>query len=149
MVSLQVLDVSPAANPDKIRFFATLSGNAGVQGVGDPLNLQPFASGANPGGFTNPQGIPLPELPVVLSSAPSIAAENLAGYYTQETPLVPAVAVTEGVAGGIAMIGGVGLRVFAPGGGELASNAGYTATSASLTSAGAGLILELYLPHNQ
>jgi hypothetical protein len=146
MVTLQVLDVSPASNPDKIRFLATLSGDYGVEGTGDPLNLAPFDDGNNPGGFTNPQEIPLPPTPASLPSAPSVSVENLGGSYTQISPLVPGTAVSNGVANGVAADGGFFLRVFNPGGGELATDAAYAGAQIA---AGAGIILELNLPHNQ
>ena len=146
MITLAVIDVSPASNPDKIRLLATLSGDYGVQGTGDPLNLAPFDDGNNPGGFTNLKQIPLPELPVVYPSAPSVLTENLGGSFTQVSPLVPAVAEVNGVAGGVAAINGFGLRVFNAGGGELATDAAY---AGGQIAAGAGVILELNLPHNQ
>ena len=138
MISLQLIDVSPAENPDTLTFLAKFSANYGVNGVGDPLNLAPYSAGNNPLGFTNPNNIPLPELPFAYTQAPTVEAENIGGYYVNPSPIVMPAPI-EGVAQGIAPVNGFYLRMFAPGGVELASNVGYAATSAQITNAGAGV----------
>lgn len=143
-VALQVVDVSPASNPDKITLLATFSGDYGENGVGDLLNLAPYSADNNAGGFTNPKEIPLPELPLGYEQAPAVKAENLGGYYLQPAPMGPAAAATNGVEDTIAPIHGFGLRMFAPGGAELATDAAY---AAAVTEGSA--LLELSLPHNQ
>lgn len=143
MVGLQVLDVSPASNPDKIKFLATFTGNYGVNGTGDPLNLAPYSAGNNPGGFTNPKNIPLPEMPFGFDEAPSVASENLGGSYVQLNTLAPTGA-TNGVANTVAPINGFAARMFEPGGAEKATNAAYTAAELA-----GGIILEVQLPKNQ
>ena len=148
MILLQLIDVSPAVNPDTLTFYAKFSGTYGVQGTGDPLNMAPYAAGSNPGGFTNPNNIPVPELPLSLTQAPAVEAENIGGYYVQPSPLIPGNPV-EGVAQGIALNGGYFLRMYAPGGAELGTGVGYTATAAAITAAGAGVQIAITFPHNQ
>jgi len=136
-----------ADNPSRLQVLVTFIGNYGVNGVGDLLNLAPYAAGLNPTGMLNPNNLPLPALPGGgLEIAPMVQAENLGGYYIQPNPLV-APAASEGVAGSIIMLTGVHLRVFAPGGAELATNAGYAADG--LTAAGIGALLEVILPKDQ
>lgn len=144
-LAAKVVGVSPASNPDSIDFFVSFSGNYGVNGVGDVLNLAPYDQGNNPGGFTNPQDIPLPELPVFLEQAPAVLAEDIGGYYNNPHPLLPP-APANGVAGGLAPKTGLHLRQFAPGGGELATNAAY---NAAVIAAGAGVIVRMVLPKDQ
>lgn len=140
-----LVGVSPADNPDRLQVLVTFSGNYGVNGVGDQLNLAPYDAGNNAGGMKNPSDYPLPSLPVGLEIAPQIEAENIGGYYVQPNPLV-APGVANGVAGSISMKTGFFLRQFAPGGAELASNAAY---NAAVIAAGAGVLLEVILPKDQ
>lgn len=142
-VALQVVDVTPADNADKVIFVGKLSGDYGVNGTGDPLNLAPYSAGDNPGGFTNPLQIPLPSWPLVLDKAPGVIAEDLGGSYLNPHPLVPT-GETEGVQNGLALDGGTNLRVYEPGGAEKATNAAYTGGET-----GGNFLLELTLPHNQ
>jgi len=146
-IKLALIDVSPAQNPDTLTFLATFSGNSGVLGTGDPLNLAPYSAGNNPNGFTNPNQIPLPELPAAYTQAPTVEAENIGGYYVQPSPLVMPAPV-EGVAQGIAPVNGFGLRMYAPGGVEVPTATAY-AGLAGVTGASAGVQLAITLPHNQ
>lgn len=141
----ELVGASPASNPDKLRFKITFSGDYGQNGVGDPVNLAPYDEGNNPGGFTNPLGLAVPELPVGLEEAPAVGSEDLGGYYVNPHPLLPG-AAANGVAATLALKNGVNLRMFAPGGAELATNAAY---AASVIAAGAGVILEVNLPKDQ
>src|ERR1700761_7589972 len=109
-VALKVLGVSPSNNPDRISLLATLSGNYGTNGTGDPLNLAPYDQTNNPGGFTNPTGIPLPELPVGLEQAPSLIGQDIAGYQTQVHPQAPTAGATNGVQNTLALKTGAFLR---------------------------------------
>jgi hypothetical protein len=146
MLQATLIGTSPASNPDTLDFKITFSGNYGVLGVGDPLNLAPYDQGNNPGGFTNPKNLALPALPGVgLEEAPAVIAEDIGGYYTNPHPLLPG-AVANGVAPSLALKNGNNLRMFAPGGGELASNAAYNAV---VIAAGAGVILRVTLPKDQ
>ncbi len=112
-ISLALIDNMPESNPDLLFFQATFAGNAGVLGVGDYLNLSVYESGGNPGGFTDPAlvGEPYPKVPPIVPVL--VLAENLGGYYVQ---------VTKGTT-----LQNFALRMFAPGGGELASNSAYPA----------------------
>ena len=143
-VTFKVVDTSPASNPNKITLHGTFAGNYGVQGVGDPANLAPYSAGNNAGGFTNPENLALPSLPVWYEQAPAVKAENLDGYYLQVTPAAPAAGATNGVANTVAPINGFGIRVFAPGGAELATDAAYPAAVLA-----GDFLLELQLPHDQ
>lgn len=143
----KLIGTSPASNPDQLDFEITFSGNYGVNGVGDPLNLAPYDANNNPGGFTNPANLPIPALPLGgLEEAPAVIAEDIGGYYTNPHPLLPAAATTQGVASSLALKNGNNLRMFAPGGAELATDAAY---NAAVTAAGAGVILRVTLPKDQ
>ena len=146
-VKLALIDVSPAQNPDTLTFLATFAGNSGVSGTGDPINLAPYSVGNNPNGFTNPTNIPLPEMPDVYTQAPTIEAENIGGYYVQPSPLVLPAPV-QGVAQGIQPVNGFALRMYAPGGGEVATATAY-AGLAGVTGASAGVQIAITMPHNQ
>lgn len=141
----KVVGVSPASNPDSIDFFVSFSGDYGVNGVGDVLNLAPYDQVNNPGGFTNPEEIPLPSIPLSLEEAPAVLAEDIGGYYVNPHPLLPG-AASNGVAGGLNLKTGLHLRQYAPGGGELATNAAY---NAAVTADGAGVIVRMTLPKDQ
>jgi hypothetical protein len=144
-LAAKVVGVSPASNPDSIDFFVSFSGNYGVNGVGDVLNLAPYDQVNNPGGFTNPNNIPLPEIPLKLEQAPATLGEDIGGYYTNPHPLLPG-APANGVAGGLSPKTDVHLRQYAPGGAELATNAAY---NAAVIAAGAGVIVRMILPKDQ
>lgn len=141
----KVVGVSPASNPDSIDFFVSFAGNYGVNGVGDVLNLAPYDQVNNPNGFTNPQEIALPSLPVSLEQAPAVIAEDIGGYYVNPHPLLPGNPV-EGVAAGLNPKTDLHLRQYAPGGAELATNAAY---NAAVIAAGAGVIVRMVLPKDQ
>ena len=146
-VKLALIDVSPAQNPDTLTFLATFAGNSGVAGIGDLINLAPYSAGNNPNGFTNPNSIPLPEMPNLYTQSPTVEAENIGGYYVQPSPLaLPA--TIQGVAQGIQPVNGFALRMYAPGGGEVATATAY-AGLAGVTGAGAGVQIAITLPHNQ
>lgn len=118
---------SPQSNPDTIFVAAVFTGNYGVNGVGDLLNLQPFQAGVNPGGITDPTNLGFigPNEPLVI--APGVQDENIGGYYIQPTL-------------GTTLLN-CALRVFAPNGNELATNAAYPA---AIT--GGSVTLEIVLP---
>jgi hypothetical protein len=134
MISLQLIDVSPAENPDTLTFLAKFSANYGVNGVGDPLNLAPYSAGNNPLGFTNPNQIPTPELPFAYTQAPTVEAEDLGGFYVNPHPLIMPAPI-EGVAQGIAPVNGFALRMYAPGGVELPTGTSYAASGAGTQAA--------------
>lgn len=144
-LAAKVVGVSPASNPDSIDFFVAFSGNYGVNGAGDPLNLAPYDVVNNPGGATNPQNLALPELPVGVEQAPAVLSEDIGGYYVNPHPLLPG-AASEGVAASLSLKNGLFLRQFAPGGAELATNAAY---NAAVIAAGAGVLVRLVLPKDQ
>lgn len=144
MISLSVVDVSPAANPDKIVLQAKFSGVYGTNLIGDILDLAPYDVVNNPNGFTNPRNLPLPSLPSGLEQAPAINGENIGGYYIQITPLVPAAGATNGVQNTVAAKTGFGMRMFAPGGTELGTGASYAASVLA-----GNVLIELQLPHDQ
>ena len=140
----KLIGTSPASNPDQLDFEITFSGNY-VNGTPDALNLAPYDAGNNPGGFTNPDNLPVPSLPLGgLEEAPGVIAEKIGGYYVQPSPLAPG-AAAQGVAPSIALKNGAGLTVYAPGGAELASGA----YPAGMTNAGTGVILRVTLPKDQ
>lgn len=143
MLAAQVIGVSPADNPDRIQVQVAFSGDYGVNGVGDPLNLAPYDQVNNPGGLKNPLNIPLPEIPAGLDVPPAVIAENIGGYYVQPSPAAPSGA-TEGVANTVAAKNGFALRQYAPGGAELATNAAYNAAVIA-----GSVVLEIILPKNQ
>lgn len=139
----ELIGLSPASNPDKMRLKVTFSGDY-VNGTPDPLNLAPYDDGNNAGGFTNPNQLPVPSMPFGLEEAPAIGSQLIGGYYVEPDPLLPG-AASNGVAPVLALNGGVGLRVYDPGGNELASGA----YPAAMTNAGTGVIIEVNLPKDQ
>lgn len=107
MITLTLVDRIPNENPDLLIAKVAFSGNYGIQGAGDLMNLLGIKDPNGLGGWAQ------------LAQAPTIPllhlGENLGGYYTQLTlPVAPS--FTD-----------FGVQVFAPGGGELASNAAYPA----------------------
>jgi hypothetical protein len=94
-------------NSKGLLFKLTFSGNYGVNGVGDLVDLSPNAV-SDPGSDYNQ---PLCQAP----KNPGVESENLGGYYIQLTPNANP------------SLSNLGVRVFAPGGGELATNAAYAA----------------------
>lgn len=143
-IALALVGVSPADNPDKLTFEATFSGDYGTQTEGDQLNLAPYDVDNNPTGWTNPENIPTPELPVGLDQNVSVLAEDIGGYYVNPHPTVPSAGATNGVANTLNTKTGCFLRMYAPGGAELATNAAY---AAGVT--GGSVLLEMVLPKNQ
>jgi hypothetical protein len=137
MISLSIVGRSPGVNPDSILVKGTFSGNTGVQGTGDLLNLAPV-SGANPNGMTDPLGIGLyPDRP--LTMAPVLEAEDIGGYYVQ-----PHLGTT---------LLNNALRMYSPGGGEVASTTAYSGLAAT-NPGGAqpstgSVLLKIYLPQFQ
>jgi hypothetical protein len=129
MISLQLVGREPSSNPAAILLKATFSGNYGVQGTGDALNLT-AVSGANPNGITDPGGIggPYPDRPLGIS--PVVEAEDIAGNYVQ-----PHLGTT---------LQNCTLRVYAPGGGEPVSNSAYSAAMLA-----GSVLLKVYLPQEQ
>ena len=129
MISLALLGRTPSSNPDAILAKATFSGNCGVQGVGDALDLTPV-SGSNSNGSTDPGGIggPYPNTP--LKIVPVVESEDLGGNYVQAHLGTTLQNCT--------------LRAFAPGGGELASGSAYPAAMTA-----GSVLLKIYLPQEQ
>lgn len=145
MLAATVLGVSPASNPDSVDYLVTFSGDYGVNGTGDVLNLAPYDQINNPNGAKNPENYALPEMPVGVEQAPAVLAEDIGGYYVNPHPLTPP-APANGVAGSLSLKTGLYLRQYAPGGAELATNVAY---NAAVTAAGAGVIVRLVLPKDQ
>lgn len=141
-----LVGVDAASNPSRLQVAVTFNGNYGQNGVGDLVNLAPYDAVNNPGGMKNPNGLVAPAMPGGgLEFAPTVEAEAIGGYYVQPNPLLPG-APSEGVAASINMKTGVFLRMYAPGGAELATNAAY---NAAVTGAGDGVLLEVILPKDQ
>lgn len=114
MVSLQLIDRSPFSNPDELIVQAAFAGNYGVNLIGDLLNLAMYEASVNANGITDPNmiGGPFPTIP---PSVVKVLSENIGGYYVQITPnAAPTLQNT-------------GLRMYSPGGVELATNAAYAA----------------------
>jgi hypothetical protein len=143
-VKLALVGVSPASNPDKLTFQATFTGNYGVNGTGDPLNLAPYDVNNNPGGWTNPENIPAPEMPFGLEQAPSVIAENIGGSYVTPAPSLAATGATNGVAKTLGLKSGLFLIMYEPGGAEKATNAAYTASELA-----GSVLIEMVLPKDQ
>lgn len=137
MISLSIVGRSPAVNPDSILLKATFSGNTGVQGTGDLLNLTPVG-GANANGITDPLGIGLyPDRPLTIALL--VESEDIGGYYVQ------------------AHLGttlqNCALRMYSPGGNEVASTTAYSGLAAT-NPGGAepstgSVILRIMLPQDQ
>lgn len=115
MINLKLLDKTPESNPDVLYFLATFVGQYGVQLTGDLLNLLPYEANGNAGGFTDPNMVGGPSPTIPPNVPPMVLSENLGGYYLQITPNANPTLKNYGV------------RAFAPGGGELATNANYPA----------------------
>lgn len=137
--ALKAVGVSPASNPDKVTLQLTFSGNYVSP---EPLNLAPYDAGNNPGGVTNPLLLELPSMPLGLSQAPSVLAEDIGGYYVQLDPLVPS-GETNGVQNSLKLDGGVSLKIYSSEGNELAAGA-YPAALLD-----GSVLLEMVLPKNE
>ena len=124
MVSLAFQHYTEYNNPAEFIVKATFSGNYGVQGVGDPLNLA-VSSAANPGGITDPSAT-YDEILSTPTSDVGVDSENLAGSYCQVKPPAAGTALT---------LQNLGLQMFEPGGAEKATNAAYTAISTTTITA--------------
>lgn len=101
-------------NSKGLVFKATFSGNYGVNGVGDLLNLTPTQNGGTDGGITDPfdaYNQPIQQPPIIYG----VLNENIGGSYTNINPNA-APSLTN-----------FGLKMFEPGGAEKATNAAYTA----------------------
>lgn len=126
MVSLSYKGELQFSNTKGLLFKATFSGNCGVLGVGDFLNLAPYQGSANPNGITDPNIA----YNTIIAEPPTdigVFSENLGGSYVQ--PNVNAAPTLQNTA----------LRMYEPNGAEKASNAAYTAAEL----AGSVLILIL------
>lgn len=113
-VKLAFIDNTEQNNPKGLLFKATFEGDYGLEGVGDLLNLAPVDS-ENPGGVTDPSlsyNLILAEPPIV---NPAVIGQNISGYQAQVTP------------NAAPTLNNFGLRIFAPGGGELTDNEAYPA----------------------
>lgn len=107
MITLTLVDSTPNENPDLLLVKATFSGNYGVNGVGDTMNL---AAIADPKllGKTALLGL-APTTPLMVLS------ESIGGSYVQPTlPAAPTLA-------------NFTMQMYEPGGAEKATNAAYTA----------------------
>lgn len=117
------------------QFIVTLvfSGNTGAQGVGDLVNLGPYEPGSNPNGILDPDG----KYDNILNFPPGnvgVFSEALAGYYIQiQKNAVPTLA-------------NLGIRLFAPGGGEVAAATAYAGLAGWPGNAAASAQLVLDLP---
>jgi hypothetical protein len=102
-------------NTKGLLFKATFTGDYGVNGVGDLLNLEPTQNAGVDGGVTDPN-LSYNEILNQPTTKIFVLNDNLGGYYTQVAPnAAPTLKNT-------------GLRVFASEGGELATNAAYGAS---------------------
>lgn len=101
-------------NTKGLLFKLAFSGNYGVNGVGDLVNLAPYEQSSNPNGILDPNV----NYDLILVEPPQnvgVFNEALGGSYTQLQPNAnPTLA-------------NLGVRMFEPGGGEKATNAAYTA----------------------
>jgi hypothetical protein len=116
MVSLQFVKNFEFDNPSAILLKATFTGDYGVNGVGDLLNLE-VESAANPYGITDPTSA----YDLILASPTAnvgIFSPNLGGSYVQIKPPAAGTALT---------LQNLGLQMFEAGGAEKATNAAYTA----------------------
>jgi hypothetical protein len=103
------------ANTKIIFLKATFTGNYGVNGTGDLLNLAPEELTANPNGISDPKLA----YNLILAQPPDfigVMSENLGGSYVQVKP------------NAVPTLQNFGLQMFEPGGAEKATNAAYTAT---------------------
>lgn len=102
-------------NAKILLFKLTFTGNYGVNGVGDLVNLAPYEQGSNPNGVTDPSG----SYDQILSQPPTIPpgvfTDNLGGSWTNPNP------------NAAPTLYNLGIRMFEPGGAEKATNAAYTA----------------------
>lgn len=128
MINLAYVGDTEQNNTKGLLFNATFSGTYGVNGVGDLLNLAPSQLGTNPNGITDPKlsyNLIL-ELPPALVG---IFSERLGGYYTEPTP------------NAVPTLQNWGLRMYSPGGVELATGVAYPASVL------AGLVvLQIFVP---
>lgn len=116
MLSLAIVGKSPKANPDTLIIKVSYSGNYGVQTVGDLLNLlmqgpgqsNGLADSASATGYSGPFPSIPPTTPLL-----HMGDSNLGGYYTEINPGTT--------------LQNFGLLAYAPGGGELNTNAAYPA----------------------
>jgi hypothetical protein len=130
MINLAFKGTKEHNNGKALLFLMTFSGDYGVNGVGDLLDLLPVEPGVNPNGITDPNGTYDQPLAQVPSIAPDVNHEELGGYYCQIQP------------NAAPSLQNFGVRVYAPGGGELATGAGYPAAVT-----GGSAMLEIELPN--
>lgn len=113
-VKLTALGTNEASNPRTLLFKGKLSGNYGVNGVGDLINLKPSQNGGADGGITDPNF--LYNAPIVTPPlSMRVVNDNIGGSYCAINPNA-APSLTN-----------FGLLVYEPGGAEKATNAAYTA----------------------
>jgi hypothetical protein len=101
-------------NAKGLLFQAAFTGNYGVNGVGDLLNLAPVELGVNPGGILDPKA----KYNLILGAPPEtigVFSENIGGSYCQIKP------------NAVPTLFNYGLQMFEPGGAEKATGAAYTA----------------------
>ena len=114
MIVLQYGGEIEWGNTKGILLKAVFSQNYGVQGTGDPLDMAPSQKPGD-GGVTDPGlGYNLQVAEPPLATGPF--SENIGGYYVQVNPAANPTLQLPAY-----------LKVFAPGGAELASNAAYPA----------------------
>ena len=101
-------------NAKGLMFNATFTGNYGVNGVGDLMNLNPSQNGGADGGVTDPLGGY--NLPITFPPSDfGVLNEALGGSYVVILPNANP------------SLTNFGLQMFEPGGAEKATNAAYTA----------------------
>lgn len=101
-------------NTKGLLFALKFTGNCGVLGVGDLVDLAPFEQSTNPDGILDPSL----DYNLILVEPPKnigVFSENLGGSYVQLTP------------NAAPTLQNLGVRMFEPGGNEKATNAAYTA----------------------
>lgn len=127
-VSLAYQGETERNNTKGLIFKATLTGNYGVNGVGDLLNLTPSQNNGTDGGITDPQFA----YNLILDQVPSeygVLNENVGGSYVAIKPNANPT------------LKNFGLQVFEPGGAEKATNAAYTAAELA-----GSLLLVFFVP---
>lgn len=130
MINLAFQGTKEHNNGKALLFLMTFVGVYGANSVGDLLNLLPVEPGTNPNGITDPKGgydQPLAQVP---SIAPDVNHEEFSGYYCQVQPNANPT------------LQNYGIRVYAPGGAELATGAAYPAAMT-----GGSAMLEVELPN--
>jgi hypothetical protein len=128
MIALAFLGTTEYNNSKGLLFKMTFSGDYGVQGTGDLLNLLPTQNNGADGGITDPKAAYDQPLAQVPSIPPDAVQEELGGYYCQIQPNANPTLQNYGV------------RVFAAEGEELTTAEAYPA---AVTGGSASLLIFL------